>query len=419
MGRVSSTLNMSTSLSRHLFRLDEVAASLRYALIERRMEEGMYWTEELIDSEEYGLLLRVIIDVWVFTLGPFTRLSLLPAIAAAAHAPSAVALRLLSFSILRTSKSIADGSVLAIAVLALEDLRAHSLEIQMENMTLHGGLKGPDAGLAAALERGNVCAAARHIFKGATVTGLILERRAYTAAVRRLAGAAVQAGSPIWRALWSIIDVMILLMTPKQFADATVVAPAVELSPSVCEWLAEWQAVVGRRQRRRFKVQTVAIKWLTARGRMSYKESTIGDLLRGDVWRLLEGCKYWDRKAAEFGICSGLSAAAGAIDEETQDALEGFINFVFPDDIPDEWSAAARELSHGDGFVVPGAAPSRANWLRSWMPDKAVAIGAKELANTRQVIESSSVDGYYMDEWLTASAGLCASDQRNGLQPIL
>lgn len=276
-------------------------------------------------------------------------------------------------------------------------------------MTLHGGLKGPDAGLAAALERGNVCAAARHIFKGATVTGLILERRAYTAAVRRLAGAAVQAGSPIWCALWSIIDVMILLMTPKQFADATVVTPAVELSPSVCEWLAEWQVVVGRRQRRRFKVQTVAIKWLTARGRMSYKESTIGDLLRGDVWRLLEGCKYWDRKAIEFGLMGGIYGATTTVDEETQDALEGFINFAFPDDIPDEWSVAARELSHGDGFLVPGAAPSRANWLRSWMPDKAVAIGAKELVNTRQVIESSSVDGYYMDEWLTASAGLCAS----------
>ena len=67
-------------------RLDEVAASLRYALIERRIEEGMYWTEELLDSEEYGLLLRVITDVWVFSLGPFSRLSLLPAIAAAATA---------------------------------------------------------------------------------------------------------------------------------------------------------------------------------------------------------------------------------------------------------------------------------------------------------------------------------------------
>ncbi len=395
---------MSTSLSRHLFRIDEVAASLRYALIERRMEEGMYWTEELIDSEEYGLLLRIITDVWVFSQGPFTRLSLLPAIAAATHAPSAVALRLLSFSILRTPKSIADGSVLAIAALALEDLRAPSLEFQMANMNLHGSPQGPDAGLAAAIERGDVRAAARHIFKGATVTGLILERRAYTAAVRRLEGAAVQAGSPIWHALWSIIDVMILLMTPKQFADATVVAPAVELSETVQEWLADWRAVVGRRQRRRFKVQTVAIKWLTTRGRMSYKESTVGELLRGDVWRLLEGCKYWDRKAVEFGICGGLSAAVGAIDEETQDALEGFINFAFPDDIPDEWSVAARELSYGDGFLVPGAAPSRANWLRSWMPDKAVAVGAKELANTRQVIESSSVGGYYMDEWLATNA---------------
>ena len=392
---------MSTSLSRHLFRLDEVAASLRYALIERRIEEGMYWTEELLDSEEYELLLRIINDVWIFSIGPVGGLSMLPAIAHATATPSAPALRLLSFSILRSPKSIADGSVLAIAVLALEDLKtgSTSLEIQMENMSLATTPKGPDAALTAAIEQRNLCAAARHIFKGAAVKSIILERRDTIAAVRKLVAAAAAAGSPIWRALWSITYVMILVMTPKEFAAAAAVQlQQAELSTTVHEWLAEWQAAVGRRSRRRFKVQPVAIKWLTVRGRISYKETTIGDLLRGDVWRLLEGCRYWDRKAAEFGLMGGLAA----MDEETEAALEGFINFAFPDDIPDEWSAADRQLSHGDGFIVPGTTPSRANWLRSWLPVTATLVGSKELSKVKQIIESSYAGGYYMDEWLAA-----------------
>ena len=397
---------MSTSLSRHFFRLDEVAASLRYALIERRIEEGMYWTEELIDSEEYGLLLKIIIDVWVFTIGPFGRLSILPKISQAVEAPDPVALRLLSFSILRTPKSIADGSVLAIAVLAIEDFKdnATSLEMQMQKLNLGSASKGPDAAITAALECRDILAAARHIYKGGTVTGLILERREYTVAVRKLIAAAKAVNNRVWCILWSIIDAMILIMSPKEFAAA--VAAQTELSAGMQELLAEWQVLVGRRSRRRcgnIKVQTVAIKWLTVRGRMSYKETTVGDLMRGDVWRLLEGCRYWDRKAVEFGLTSGLSAAALAMDEETQDALEGFINFAFPDDIPDEWSAADRLVSHGDGFVIPGTAPSRANWLRGWLPSEARAVGPKELANIRQAIESSSVGGYYMDEWLAAS----------------
>ncbi len=361
----------------------------------------MYWTEELIDSEELELLLKIIIDVWVFTIGPFGRLSILPVISQMVSKPSADGLRLLSFSILRTPKSIADGSVLAIAVLALEDLRAPSLETQMENMSLGSAIQ-PDNGIEIAINQRNLRAAARYIIKGGTVKGLILDRREYIAAVRKLVG---MAPLPIWRVLWSIIDAMILIMTPKEFAAATAagLGMAVELTLSMQEKLAEWQAVVGRRRRRCFKVQTVAIKWLTVRGRMTYKESTEGDLMRNDVWRLLEGCRYWDRKAVEFGLLGGLAAAASAIDDETQDALEGFINFAFPDDIPDEWSTTDRQLSHSDGFIIPGTAPSRANWLRGWFPETATAA-AKEHSKIRQIIESSQLGGYYMDEWLAESA---------------
>lgn len=391
---------MSTSLSRHLFRLDEVAASLRYALIERRIDEGMYWTEELIDSEELELLLKIIIDVWVFTIGPFGRLSMLPVISQVVAGPSAASLRLLSFSILRTPKSIADGSVLAIAVLAFEDLRAPSLETQIENMSIGSAIQ-PDNSVATAINQRNLRAAARYILKGGTVKGLILERREYITAVRRLVAGADRS---IWRVLWSIIDAMILIMMPKEFAAATA-GVATELTQSMQEKLAEWQATVGRRRRRCFKVQTVAIKWLTARGRMSYNETTIRDLMNNNVWRLFKGCRYWDRKAVEFGLIGGLEAAENAIDDETQDALEGFINFAFPDDIPDEWSVADRQLSHGDGFVVPGTLPSRANWLRGWLPETAAAVAStpKEYSKIRQIIESSQLAGYYMDEWLAVS----------------
>jgi hypothetical protein len=68
---------MSTSLSRHLFRLDEVAAALRYAIVERRIEEGMFWTLELIDSEEVGTLIETLLEVWTFAIGT-ARLAVLP-----------------------------------------------------------------------------------------------------------------------------------------------------------------------------------------------------------------------------------------------------------------------------------------------------------------------------------------------------
>jgi hypothetical protein len=43
-----------------------------------------------------------------------------------------------------------------------------------------------------------------------------------------------------------------------------------------------------------------------------------------------------------------------------------FYDEHFPDDTPDEWSTADRELSHGRGASQPGTIPEAERFLRSW-----------------------------------------------------
>jgi hypothetical protein len=61
----------------------------------------------------------------------------------------------------------------------------------------------------------------------------------------------------------------------------------------------------------------------------------------------LHGSPYWDTIAAEFGGWKPIY--------KNDASKEAFYDLYFPDDIPDEWSAADQEKSHGRGFSVDEA----------------------------------------------------------------
>jgi hypothetical protein len=133
---------------------------------------------------------------------------------------------------------------------------------------------------------------------------------------------------------------------------------------------------------------------------MPYNTSTMPEM-HIETEQHLKGCKYWDRKAAEFGLSNPAAS--------WEDAWDGFITFAFPDDIPDEWSAADRALSHGDGFLVPGTAPSRPNWFRNWYPSSSSPfLKPADFKRVLQIVENSTIgpDAIHMDQWLAVAAAI-------------
>ena len=254
---------MSTSLSRHLFRLDEVAAALRYAILERRIEEGMYWTLELIDSEELVLLIETLLEVWVFAIGT-ARLAVLPTLVSIAQtikgtgSSAGVSLTtefLLEFvyKILRLPKSCRDGSLLSIATLAREDLQHDGLDVKMEAMNVDSA--GQQESCKSAIKRSDSRAAARWVWRGASIRDIVIaERRPIQAACRAAERAFADAlgprfAAPIWGRLWEIMEVLVLCMPADDYADSVrplIGKPSTELQMEI----QGWQAAIGRRRRR-------------------------------------------------------------------------------------------------------------------------------------------------------------------------
>jgi len=71
-------------------------------------------------------------------------------------------------------------------------------------------------------------------------------------------------------------------------------------------------------------------------------------LMGEPVWVALEACPTIKPIITKCGI----RATATGIVARDDDALEEFYRTVFPDDIPDEWSAVERAKSHGQQGVV-------------------------------------------------------------------
>ena len=107
-----------------------------------------------------------------------------------------------------------------------------------------------------------------------------------------------------------------------------------------------WNKQIGRRKARVYAIPAEALDDTTTRGRLPAKYTNIDDV-RNPVILLPEGCRFWKEVSMKIGLT--VDAETGTARFPNDDVLEAFYEQYFPDDIPDEWSAADQGKSHGFG----------------------------------------------------------------------
>jgi len=107
-----------------------------------------------------------------------------------------------------------------------------------------------------------------------------------------------------------------------------------------------WSGIVGRRAARIHPIPTEALHADTTRGQIAYKYTNVADV-RDPIGLLSEGCAFWQQAIKDANIA--YDAESGMVSFPDDEALEAFHARYFPDDLPDEWSKADQEKSHGRG----------------------------------------------------------------------
>jgi hypothetical protein len=103
--------------------------------------------------------------------------------------------------------------------------------------------------------------------------------------------------------------------------------------PEVLEERAKWFSL-SMRARRIYSPLYDSLPWLTERGYQRMNTNTLGELQEGLEDALLQS-QFWEEPLME-----------ARTDDRKR---EVFYDTFFPNDIPDEWSKADRERSHGAG----------------------------------------------------------------------
>jgi hypothetical protein len=321
-------------LTRNLYREDEVVAALMFCILRGRHVEAAFWCLEMIESQMIDELFGSMRRAWFYGVG-IQSLGWLRAIQAVGETVEAERILELVQLLCRAKKDRSAVTLLATDLSVQPDRvnvgavagRSSPLEqfillaiVQRRTTTAWGGLQAstdPDE----LLKR---LAMSKHGVGGAKALKAIAAEPLSSWEFRAMACAA-------------------LCLSREEFAASWGAEPQ-PLLREVTAGLKDWEGLRPRR-RRVFPVPSECLYYFTERGRtVSVYDTTEKEIMgRLEKTGALWGSVYWDTVADWQAV-------------KTDDTVrEGFYDEHFPDDIPDEWSAADRAKSHGGGPLQRGA----------------------------------------------------------------
>ena len=317
-----------TSLTRHLYRSDEVRASCRYCLLRRLHTQAVFWAMELIDS---SLILELLEEVTYAYFYSVRNTEVLRGILDLTKQEEISADEVLSFVHAICLCQERDSTLIAL-------LNAGGGK--QRDTVVPGGLPSE---YSAADEVTQCFVRALHQGKKELAWGLLVRVPALWDIVDRYSdGFTVTLRTAFndafhWESRGTCLLYVMDLLSPKKVRASKVL----KMSSGVQEQMEAWTALEGRRARRAFAIRPEAIL-LTARGLLSNLTTNLAEVrepLQG-----LQGSPYWETVAEELGGWDAIQRKSAV--------KEAFYDLYFPDDIPDEWSLEDQKKSHGHGLLT-------------------------------------------------------------------
>jgi hypothetical protein len=338
---VAPTMDASEkkALTIHLYRVEEVLACFRLAILTRNIRETLFWGLELFDSDYEMDLFEMLGLLWFnqIGLGSWGVFQATWAMLDSGELDRDELQKLL-VAWCRVPKQ--DASVfllLARGILTPADWKPAFPHTQ--------SYSGPEDAILDCLRRGKILEAwlfARALEPEAQwciLEGIGAEQTEFELLKKLTLGTEIQR-----RAM-----AFLVVGVDKQLWSAAPI-DLKNLPPEIASLVAEWDVEENLRKRRVYPVRMEALGWFTARGSLPTSASTEADLM-GEFEETLWASPYW-RKILETYHVVYYSGSLLWNDK----CKEAFYDTYFPwtkSDIPDEWPAADRQKSHHRGLGKP------------------------------------------------------------------
>lgn len=339
--------------TRHLYEAEEVLVSLRWCIRQGRTQEALFWCFELLESEMQEELKQELYSSWIWLFG----ISCLSAI------------QLLQeenyyefvYALARLPKERRDRSILILLLFGSNDIEQPDRLNEVTNLStlLQEQCCSPlESAFLSAVYQGKSRLAfdlSRPLWQENpirlyTLLQLLQEKKHKSKQLTEILTLLEFQSTESWATRACAIASVCLDIKRLQ---ASLQPLSSQLPPSLVATIQEWKERVGRRGSRIYAIPHDCLYKVTKRGVLSNKETTLERLYNVSE-ETLQGCPFWNRILEE--------EIPWLDDERKMDFYDQF----FPDDIPDEWSRADQEKSHGYGCLINNEVPNNQKYTEKW-----------------------------------------------------
>jgi hypothetical protein len=338
-------------LTRHFYALDEVYSALQYASTRNDRLETLFWCKELLLSQCVGETISTLFESWLWHKGPFQLQWLLGAwTTLAGEELSEDDILLAAYQLSAISYRHRDHSLWNILVLTAQGAAPERLT--------------PKTPAILPSSDDRECYFVRALYQGKAYSAWWMSRRIATDRIWELLtwyathctkhGAtyhtcckALQGYEQLlgyrtdeYDTIVRCLAVLSLCLSPSQQVQSLSSLPSAIDSTSLTR-LSECQQRVGRKSYRIYSIPTACLYGTMGRGQIPWQSSTVSQLNETH----LIGCPFWEEALSEYAMID-----EGGVHWNSE---EEFYHRYFPDDLPDEWTKAEKERSHGDGLLAP------------------------------------------------------------------
>ena len=376
--------------SRHFYRNDEVKAALQYEVHRTRVYDSLFWLTELIDSEEFQDIQRVLLKSWFYDVGLGNIDLLYHILITPSHDITTI------YQIVNTlcySKRDSTLPIMFVYGISNNTYKNKNIMFKLPDALIVDDKK-IDAFIRACflgkyLEAWNLSISLWNIpnfqlyiervikykFKN-SIFLIIINFLKHTKSIN------------IW--IIRCIIVALCCYTEKLYVKNDALK---EVDIDIKIKLKVLEKLLGKRKRRELAIPKECLYGITFRGTRTYDQTNIYELY--DPENLLMNQKISEEIMDQYQSYDNFKS--------NDDEYESFMDVYFPDDIPDEWSLIDQQKSHGIGVNQKGDIPLIRRYFNRWVDLKSdCKIWDKEtiVTNILQNLQNSFKSFYIENEIL-------------------
>ena len=366
----------------NIYRLDEVKAALQYSIHNKNSEEAIFWANELIISNELDELKNVLFVSWFHSIG-LGNIEILYKILSVSD--DELLNVVYGMTMLKESMRDCTMPVMFLYGIANKESKVSNIQFVLPSSLIQANQR-IDTFIKTVLLGKYLAAWFLYVDIPDNILKNIIDVKYKNVFLKQL----LDALHTSTYNKWYVRCAFIAMLCTREEILLEAQGSIVQIDNENKQQIVEFNKIKEKRKRRCYTVPRDCLYGKTKRGTMTFQENNIHELYDPDY--ILENSSVFEGIEDMYGSMDGFKL------NSTARNYEDFMEWYFPDDIPDEWSLEDQQKSHGIGVNQSVDKPNLRRYFNRWVNLKSTSkIWDKETVVMNAIEKQDTFTDFYIE----------------------